>query len=411
MSEQLAFVKQQVTWAQEDAHDQRRQGNGAGDGSPITVYDAGDIDAAKILPREWLLGLSFCRKFISGLIAEGGGGKTAIRYAQYLALASGKPITGEHVHHRGRVLIVCLEDDLDEVRRRIGAAMLHHNISPDQIKGWLYYCTPKGLKLLEIGMKGERAAGQLQTELMGQIAKLTIDLVAIDPFVKAHGVEENDNGAIDEVCVVLSHIGEEGNCAVDIVHHARKGSAQPGDADRSRGASSMISAGRLMRTITPMAAEEAGVFGIPPTDRPHFIRVDDAKINLAARSTEAMWFKLVGVPLGNGTDAYPSGDNVQTVERWTPPDLWDASADTLNAILDEIDAGLADERLYSHQGAAKERAAWPVVLKHLDRTEEQARKMIKTWVETGVLTIVDYEDQKERKPRQGLKSDPNKRLR
>src|ERR1700737_1309146 len=77
----------------------------------VKVHDAGDIDVAKIPPRGWLLGTTFCRKFISGLIAEGGAGKTAIRYVQYLAAASGRPITGEHVHVRSRVLIVCLEDD------------------------------------------------------------------------------------------------------------------------------------------------------------------------------------------------------------------------------------------------------------------------------------------------------------
>ena len=49
------------------------------DNKPIKVHDAGDIDVTKIPPRGWLLGVSFCRKFISGLVAEGGGGKTAIR--------------------------------------------------------------------------------------------------------------------------------------------------------------------------------------------------------------------------------------------------------------------------------------------------------------------------------------------
>jgi hypothetical protein len=46
--------------------------------------------------------------------------------AQLLSLATGRPLTGEHVFQRCRVLIVSLEDDADELRRRVLAAMLHH---------------------------------------------------------------------------------------------------------------------------------------------------------------------------------------------------------------------------------------------------------------------------------------------
>lgn len=411
-----------AAWSAERKRPPAGKFNGAGIGvqegqpsaetdTPLVVHDAGDIEVTKIVPRQWLLGVTFCRKFISGLIAEGGGGKTAIRYSQYLAAASGRNFTGEHVHVRCRVLIVCLEDDLEEVKRRIGAAMLHHGITAQEIKGWLYFCTPKGLKLLVVDPRGVRACGVLYFELRNIIPKLQIDLVGIDPFVKAHGVEENDNNAIDEVCIMLARAADEFNCAIDVVHHTRKGAAQPGDADRSRGASSMVFAGRLMRTVTAMTAEEASIFGVANDDRTSIVRVDDAKVNLTPRSAEAMWFKLVGVSLGN-TDVdplYRHGDNVQTVERWMPPDMWRGATAAFNAILDEIDAGLPGGRLFSHVGAAKDRAAWPVVQKHLDRTEAQAREIIKTWIKNGVLTIVEFDDQQDRKTRKGLRSDPMKR--
>jgi hypothetical protein len=393
-------------------HEQRRRdANGYSASENVAVHDAGDIEIAKIPPREWLLGVTFCRRFLSGVIAEGGAGKTAVRYAQFLALASGRKLTGEHVHHRCRVLIVCLEDHLNEVKRRIAAAMLHHGVAPADIKGWLHYCTPKSLKLLSIDPQGKYAIGALHIELDRLIPKLKIDLVALDPFVKSHSVGENDNNAIDAVCGMLADMADQHNIAIDFAHHARKGPTQPGDAARSRGASSSVDAGRLMRTLTPMSDVEANLFGITPKERPAFIRLDDAKVNLMPRSGEATWFRLVGISLGNTAvnPLYPRGDNVQTVERWTPPDLWNAPTTVFNAILDEIDAGLPDERLFSHQGPAKERAAWPIVQKHLDRTEGQAREIIKTWVKNGVFTVVEYEDKTDRKFRTGLKSDPTKR--
>ena len=65
-------------------------------------WDAGD-DTEPPPPRAWLLGNVFARRFISSLLAEGGTGKTAVRYAQYLSLVTGKPLTGEYLFQRCRV--------------------------------------------------------------------------------------------------------------------------------------------------------------------------------------------------------------------------------------------------------------------------------------------------------------------
>src|SRR5882724_1880610 len=88
-------------------------------------WDAG-LDDYDVPARQWLLGTVFCRTFVSSLIADGGVGKTALRILQALAMANGRPLTGEHVFRRCRVLLLCLEDDRDETRRRLKAAMTHH---------------------------------------------------------------------------------------------------------------------------------------------------------------------------------------------------------------------------------------------------------------------------------------------
>jgi hypothetical protein len=382
------------------------------DSSPkLIVHNAGQIRATPIPPRQWLLGNTFCRKFLSSLVGSGGEGKTAVRYAQYLAVASGRKLTGEHVHCRGRVLIVCLEDDLDEVRRRVDAAMRHHKVSPKDIDDWLFYCAPRGLKLLlNNSLRGGRIVGPLYAELRVAIAIYGIDLVGLDPFIKSHGVEENDNNAIDEVCILLAQIADEFNCATDLLHHSRKGMAAPGDADRSRGASAAVDAGRLVRTITRMSEAEADAFGITKEESESLIRLDDAKVNLMPRCADAMWFKLIGVALHNGTDAYPKGDNIQTVERWTPPNNFAGVPSSVwTTIIDEIDAGLPDGRRYSNANSATERAAWKVVVKHLPRTEKQARAIINTWVKNQVLFRKPYEDPIEHKRRVDLTANPAKR--
>ena len=75
-------------------------------------YDCAGKSMPMPPPRQWLLGNIFCRKFLSQLLADGGVGKTALRYAQYISLAIGRSLTGEHVFVRCRVLILSFEDDL-----------------------------------------------------------------------------------------------------------------------------------------------------------------------------------------------------------------------------------------------------------------------------------------------------------
>jgi hypothetical protein len=389
----------------EEREAQQAKPNGRADGG-LQIHDAGDIDPAKIPPRAWLLGVSFCRKFLSGLIGEGGVGKTAIRYAQYLAGATGrKDITGEHVHHRFRTLIVCLEDDLDEVQRRLAAAMLHHRVYPEEIRGWISYCTPIGLKLLREGVRGSLVIGELYEELRSAIAARSSDLVGIDPFVKAHGVSENDNNAIDTVCTMLAGLASEMDCDIDLTSHARKGNATPGDAERDRGASAKKDAGRLVRTATTMNADEAKLYGVKPEERCALIRLDDAKVNIARRSECAAWFKLISVPLGNSTEMYPRGDEVQTVQVWIPPDTFAGLTDTiLNAILDRIENdGPYPGGRYSPSHNAKTRAAWPVIQEfcpHL--TDQQCKEIINTWKENEVIVVKDYHDSKDRRDYPGL---------
>ena len=95
-----------------------------------------------------------------------------------------------------------------------------------------------------------------------------------------------------------------------------------------------------MYTLSPMSSDEADQFGIEEELRRYYVRMDKGKVNTTPPARYATWFKLVGVHLGNATADYPEGDNVQTVESWTPPEIWDDfPIDLQNMILDEIDVG------------------------------------------------------------------------
>src|SRR5262249_2644752 len=116
------------------------------------------------------------------------------------------------------------------------------------------------------------------------------------------------------------------------------------------------------------------------------------------------------VPLGNGTETYPNGDNVQTVEPWQPPKTWsDLSNETLNRVLDDIAAGLSDGNRYAKTGGGP-REAWPVVQRHApSKTKQQCREIIKTWCKTGLLYQGGYPNPVTRKTVTGLYVDNAKR--
>lgn len=151
---------------------------------------------------------------------------------------------------RSKVLIVSLEDDDNELRRRVYAVLRHYNIDRAEIKGWLFLSAPKGIRLAEMS-DGNPVVGGFETMLRDTISERNIDLVSIDPFVKSHGLDENNNNAIDFVCTLLAKIAIDLDCAIDTPHHTKKGIGTAGDAGRGRGASSMNDAARLVYIPSP----------------------------------------------------------------------------------------------------------------------------------------------------------------
>jgi hypothetical protein len=369
--------------------------------SILGEWDAGE-DSVKPPPRGWLLGNMFARRFLSILVAEGGVGKSAVQYAQLLSLAIGRSLTGDYVFQRCRVFIMCLEDGEDELRRRIQALCLFYKVKPEELKGWLYLSAPtdakKTGKLMQLH-RGQPMLGALGGKLEAMVQRYSLDVIALDPFIKVHGVAENDNEQIDMVASLLIGLAIKYDIAIALTHHTNKlPNAEPGNANRGRGASALKDAGRLVYTLTTMSIEEAARFGISERDRTRHVRLDGAKINLIV-GRPIRWFFLESQPLGNATELYPHGDEIQVARTWTPPDAWNAvTDDIMNRILSDIDKGMEDGNRYSEAANAGGRAAWKIIQRHIPaHTEQQARDIIKAWVDDGTLRRDTYDNPVTRK--------------
>ena len=246
--------------------------------------------------------------------------------------------------------------------------------------GWLYLSAPGAAAgKLMVDRDGKVEKSVLADAIEAAIDQHKIDLVGLDPFVKTHAVDENSNSAMDQVVQILAGIAVAKDIAVDVPHHTSKGATDPGNANRGRGASAVKDGARLVYTLSAMTTDEAQGFGIKEDERRSLVRLDSGKVNIAPPLAAAKWFRLVGVPLDNASALYPHGDEVQTVEPWTPPDAWDGlDHGRLNRILDAIDAGLPDGQRYTNAPNAKDLAAWRVVLEYApDKSEKQAREIVR----------------------------------
>jgi len=364
--------------------------------------NAFDLINRVIPPRQWMLAQAYCKGFLSSTIGEGAAGKTTTLVARSVALASGREITGEHIFTRCKVLYLTLEDDVEELARRVQAACRYHRIDYLDVDGWLYLdAITNGCKLTKTDHDGNRTTGDLKDKLSEAVDRLGIDLVIVDPFVKSHGaVSENDNAAIDAAVSVLTDLCVTKNIAIDAPHHIRKGGAGlAGSAETARGGSAFRDAIRLGYTLTRMTEDDAKRYGLPVESRWQYVRFDTAKVNIAVGGTTT-WFRLVGVPLENATELYPEGDTIQVAEPWSPPDLLLVIEDESfrDFVLDEIRRAPRDNLYSGAYNAGNDRHISKVMREAKpELTREQCQTILDRWLSDRIVIKTEYKDAGSRK--------------
>lgn len=382
------------------------------------VIKASPVDLTQlqqIPPRRWAYGTKLVRGFISILAAPAGVGKSAWSATMALDLASGKKTLHDAPRGKQKVWLVNLEDPRDETLRKIAAAMKHQGKAyPEDCLQNLFVDSGRDQNFIvaEEPQQGVMIATPQYEQLVMEIKRRGIDVLILDPFVRAHHVNENANKSIDYVMDLFAKIADKCDISILLVHHTRKGFVG-GDADSVRGSSSMVGAARVAFTLSPMSNEEAAAFKISPDDRRSYIRVDNAKANLSKSAGDAQWIFLDSVNLGNASEEYPNGDSVQVAMPWTPPDAWDG-IDTAkaNEILTLIEDGYIDEdgnkEPYGETKQSKDRWVGNLIIActmdadgNATKSEDDAKKIIRTWMSEGILANEEFET-KHRKTAKGL---------
>lgn len=298
--------------------------------SPIVATAFKWIDPKTLPRREFAYGSHFIRKYVSVTVSPGGLGKTSASIAEGLAMVSGRALLGIKPPKRLRTWIFNAEDPRDEMERRIMAACIHYKLKPADLEGHLFLDSGREQELV-VAIEDKKAGVRIQQPIVEavveQIERYGIDVMIVDPFVSTHGVNENDNGAIDKVAKLWAQIADYTNCSIDIVHHLRKVADREATVEDARGAVSLIGAARSVRVLNRMSEEQAGEAGINKEDRFGYFYTTYGKSNLTPLSHKAEWRHLVSTPLGNGTGLAQPQDFAPVVTEWHWPSAEDVAGD------------------------------------------------------------------------------------
>ncbi len=364
-------------------------------------------DPATIPPRRWLYGTQLLRGYVSVLVAPGGVGKTGYAMGVGVSLAAELRLFGEHIHERCNVALLNLEDELDELERRLAALMIRHDVDRAALTGRLFLYSaddgPVTIAAMAETSDGFDVVYPDVEAIIAQIQENDIGLLIVDPFAESHTLEENSNPQMIRATAAWRRIARATHCAIFLIHHVRKGPVN--DIEAARGAKALTDSARVGLLLSAMSEGEAEQFEIEPSERTGYIRLDDAKANMARRSGVARWFKLESIPLGNVTPAYPAGDRVAALIPWTPPSVFgDLTTLQCNEALDAIERGPRSGVRYAptRRGAHANRWAGAVLIELFGVSDDRAAAILTVWLKNHVLTEGDYDDAEQRKPRRGL---------
>ncbi|WP_431322546.1 AAA family ATPase [Rhizobium sp. YTU87027] len=371
-------------------------------------------DEATIPVRPWLMRGLLLRRQVGALIAAGGVGKSVLGLVLGLHICAGRDFGPWKCLRECRVAVLSIEEDEDELDRRLHAIRNHYGFGQDDA-AQLFIVTIAALPVLAAcNSKGTVEPTKICAELERLCRVQQIEVLIVDPLIEVLQIAENDNGQMKAGTALIRQIARRLNIGILLTHHTRKGAVSPGDADAARGASSLIGLVRTCWTLSPMSEAEAAAFGIDDAEEAaRIFRADNAKSNYEPRRGKAVWFKFKSLTLANGNEEKAiEGDSVGVPIRWIPRNrLGEKSIFEINRVLDLIDKGMpgtSDLFGFKRSGGS---ARWVgfVLVREWEFTEQQATDVIEDWKDSKLLYESKFEASKSRGEKLGVRVDPTKR--
>lgn len=362
------------------------------------------IEPDAIPRREWLYSDLLLRKELSVTVAPGAVGKSLLSIAEALAMVSGKDLLevyGDAFHcAKGRHFRVMLwngEDNRVEMQRRITAARVHYELKQADLEGLFVVASDDELPIMLAKQMrdGTIINEALEDKLVAMLTENRIDMLSLDPFVSTHAVNENDNGAIQQVATMLKRIAQRANVAVSLVHHTTKLYGIEATVDSGRGAGSLTNKARIARALNLMTFDEAIALGVKDRENYFGYEASAMKANLSPKGVGKVWYRKISKGVGKSVNLFDAGDSVGVVTRADPKRV-ELSPEEIEAIQSEIATG-ENRTNWRLDVRSKTWAGFAVMAAlDVDPSDKAARKradaILKRLIEDGRLKTVDGVD-------------------
>lgn len=278
---------------------------------PPSVFEQASISwgnaimPATIQPRPWVVDRLLMKGAVTLLLAAGSAGKSSVSIALAAHLALGLDFAGFKAKYPCKTIIYNGEDDLAEQSRRLLAVCLAYQFDYNKVKENVLLLSSNEIKLNLVEKEFNKPVRNdvLVKHLTEIAAAEDVGLLILDPLVRIHKCDEGDNVQMDFVMETLTDIARNGNIALLALHHTSKGGSnddRAGNMDSARGASAIVNAARIAFTLLNASSNDCEDYDIKPEDRNIWVRLDDAKMNLALANLTATWFKKDGVRIVSG---------------------------------------------------------------------------------------------------------------
>lgn len=239
-------------------------------------------------PRRWLVEKLIPLGIVGMVVAPGASSKSMLALQLGLSVSCGIPIFGRAIPEPGHALLLCAEDDRDEIHRRIEAAT--NGLDPvlaQLVKQRLHIksMVAENNLMTSAPPRGEVRRTDYVDRLILTLKDLTdLRLIVIDPASRFRGGDENAAQDATRFVEELERLRAATGATVIVLHHANKGSlnAEEQSQGASRGSSAMTDGVRWQMNLRKPTPTEATKNGITEERRQHFVMAAITKNNYGA---------------------------------------------------------------------------------------------------------------------------------
>lgn len=276
-----------VRWLKDNNHLSQDQQDEAGVMDDYDVFDSkadlGHMLDAEPVSRTWAIDKLAPVGKVTVLAGPGGVSKSMLMLHILVHAAMDKEWAGFTYDEPLKSLYVSYEDDTQELHKRVNTLASAMREQDDGMLDTLYDVNGTIRQNLRMFAADDEASAWLlltkpdrfgQPErsprvdwLIGYLQAKRIRLLALDPAVYTHQLEENNIADMAAYMQTLTYIAKQAKCAVVVLHHMHKvaGWSAIDDINQGslRGASSFADNARSVAVVVSMPIKDAESYGLP----------------------------------------------------------------------------------------------------------------------------------------------------